>query len=320
MMRNQSFDWISDLQPAHLMAETWQRGEYLDPAVVHVTYDHNGPFSIACGAELLANQIRRFRFTPDIIKRLGQTTDHMGRCVFNESFLNFLQRLRLRVDIIAAPEGSVLLPEEPVLIARGPLAHLQLLESAFRHLIWKSTHWATEAALERWHSGNLHEEESPPAPRPGDYPQAWQARAAFIGGATPVDLQQTAASVDTPPPPDVSYEVITHPNGDPLVQIRRLYRDSVALGDAWLTAKTETAASVSRSTCTFVNMRNGKEISLHFTRFKNLYEPLLAKGHPVLYSPHPGYFRQRTLQHLTALREIGPGEYPYGWMAFKSPS
>ncbi len=313
-MTHPPFDWISDLQPAHLMAETWQRGEYLDPAVVHVTYDHSGPFSISCGAGLLAEHVRRFRFTPEIISRLGQTTDPMGRCVFNESFLNFLQRLRLRVDIVAAPEGSVLLPEEPVLIARGPLAHLQLLESAFHHLIWESTHWATQAALERWHSGNLHEEETPPAPEAGDYPQAWQARAAFIGGATPDGPNPSSVFGDAPQPPDVSYEVIANPSGDPLVQIRRLYRDSIALGDAWLTEKTETAASVSRSTCAFVNMRNGKEISLHFTRFKNLYEPLLAKGHPVLYSPHPGYFRQRTLQHLSALKEIGPNDYPYGWM------
>jgi len=312
--QTETFDWLSDLKPAHLAAASWDNGDYLKPTVMHVVYKPEGPFAIACGAGLLAAHVRNFRFTPERIKRLGQTTDAQGRSVFRESFLNFLQRLRLRLDILAAAEGTVLLPEEPLLIVKGPLAHIQLLESAFRLLVWNSTHWATLAAAARWDAGNLREEETPPLPPVGHFPDAWRARAQFIGGAPAQRLQEGGAWGALPDTPPDATLILNHPGGAPLVQIRRVYRDSIALGDIWLTAEQESEASVSRSEASFGNKRDGQTHTLRFTRFRNLYQPIVVKGTPVVSNQQLGYLRQRTLQYLTALKNIGPEAYPYGWM------
>jgi hypothetical protein len=312
---NKPFDWLSDLRPAHAAAASWHNGEYLRPTVMHVAHEPDGPFTIACGADLFAAHIRRFRITPPLIERLGQTTDSMGRSVFHESFLNFLQRLRLGVDLFAAPEGSVLLPNEPLLVAMGPLAHIQLLESAFRLLFWESSHWATKAAMQRWETGALTEEDTPPEPTLDAHPLSWRIRAAFIGGASQSEMD-TVAQMDAPAQdPGEGTLVLRHADSMPLVQIRRLYQGSTALGDVWLTAKQEDRASVSRSSCSFECENARQAVQVHFNRFRNLYEPLLVKGLPVISSPKSGYLRQRTLQHLSALREVGPEAYPYGWMS-----
>ena len=60
--------------------------------------------------------------------RIATGTDERGRAVFEESYLNFLQRLRLRVNVGMPAEGTLLLPNEPILIAAGELAQIQLLE------------------------------------------------------------------------------------------------------------------------------------------------------------------------------------------------
>lgn len=313
-IQTETFDWLSDLRPAHLAAASWDNGDYLKPTVMHVVYQSEGPFAIACGSGLLAAHVRHFRFTPERIKRLGQTTDSLGRSVFKESFLNFLQRLRLRVDILAAAEGTVLLPNEPLLIVKGPLAHIQLLESACRILVWQSAHWATLAAQDRWDAGNLSEEETPPLPEVGHFPNAWRARALFIGGAAPQRLQESISLHEPPATPADATTILNHPGGAPLVQIRRVYRDSVALGDIWLTAEQESRASVSKTEASFGNKRDGQVHTLRFTRFRNLYQPIVMKGLPVTSNQQLAYLRQRTLQYLTALKNIGPDAYPYGWM------
>src|SRR5258708_3889703 len=140
------FDWLSDMTPAYAALESWQNGSYNDIKTFHYMYQPHGPFAIACGAGLLAEHIRHFRFSPEIIQRIGRQTDADGRCLFNESFLNHLQRLRLRVQVNIAPEGAMLLPGEPLLVVQGPLLQIQLMENAFRLLLWQSTHWATKSA------------------------------------------------------------------------------------------------------------------------------------------------------------------------------
>ena len=43
---------------------------------------------------------------------MGQVTDAQGRNAFQESFLNHLQRMRLRLQVNIAAEGTLLLPGE----------------------------------------------------------------------------------------------------------------------------------------------------------------------------------------------------------------
>ncbi|MBK6931002.1 MAG: hypothetical protein IPH12_09045 [Saprospirales bacterium] len=317
-----SFDWLSDLTPAVNAQESWQAGAYDQESLFHLVYQPEGPFAISCGAGLLAEHIRRFRFTPDIILRMGQMRQASGYSFFTESFLNHLQRMRLRVNVWAAPEGMLLLPGEPLAILRGPFAQVQLMESALRLLVWRSTQWATRIALQRWDKQNWNEEDTPAAPSPPlSTFDGWKIRAEYIGGAFSDQIIET---IKTPSRPvgDSEGLVLVWRDGavppdapKPLTQIRRVYRSNHALGDIWLTPEQEEKASVSKTSAGITDARTNRHKTLKFTRFQNLYQPLLAKGHPVLPNQRLAYLRQRTLKQLEAFHFAPLREYPHGWWA-----
>ena len=307
------FDWLSDLRPAFAAQDAWLAGSYQEEHIFHYCYLPDGPFTIACGAGLLAEHVRRFRFSPDLIQRMGQVVDGPGHNLFQESFLNHLQRMRLRVQVNTAAEGTLLLPGEPLLVAQGPLAQILLLESAFRLLLWQSSHWATLAATARWQQGPRQEEDTPLPPGYSFHPEGWKIRAAYIGGAAADDL---LANVDQPTRDLRTGEGLLrteHRPGEPLVQIRRLYRGNLPLGDLWLTQAQEEAASVSKTSTQYLDERTGRLQAVQMSRFQNLYQPVLVKGHPALATPRLGYLRQRLLKQLEAFQQAGLGNYGRGW-------
>lgn len=312
----QHFDWLSDRTPLLAAKNSWHNGDYLKESVFHLNFQSEAPFAIVCGAGLLAEHVRRFRFTPDIIARMGRMTDAQGKSIFDESFLNHLQRMKLRVEVDIPHEGMLLLPGEPLLIARGPTDQIQLLVSAFKVLVWESTYWATFSAYNRWKKKDWKEEETPRSPAYQATLEGWKIRAMFIGGALTDEILE---NIKTPIPAMKSIEMqhwidsSQSPQTAPLVQIRRLFKTTEAVGDVWLTEQQDQAASVSRSTILLADEVSKTTKKIKFTRFQNLYYPALAKGHPLLVSTRKGYFRQRTLHQMAAFHEAQLYEYPRGW-------
>lgn len=307
-----AYNWLSDLNPALKAQELWYNGQYQQEGFFHLTYRTHQPLAIACGAALLADHVRTFRFSPDVITRLGQAASPQGQGLFSESFLNHLQRLKLRVSIWAPAEGTLLLPGEPLLIVKGPLDQVQLLESALFVLVWRSAQWATRVASERWQHRDWQEEDTPPAPAITPDLDGWKTRAAYIGGA---GADHILDHLKTPMrPPQEGEGLIAAGGREALTQIRRLYRGQEAVGDVWLNEAQDLSASVSRSTVRLADIRTGDNATLRFTRFQNLYQPVLVKGHPVLSSPRISYLRQRTLKQLEAFHHQKLDEYPRGRM------
>ncbi len=309
------FNWLSDLRPAFAAQEAWLDGSYSRPVLYHLNYKPEGAFGIACGAGLLAEHVRRFRFSVDLIQHLGQVTDGQGRSMFRESFLNHLQRMRLRVQVNAAPEGALLLPGEPVLVVQGPLDHIRLLESAFHLLMWESTHWATMAAAARWKRGEWTEEDTPSPPLYPFNPEGWKIRAAYIGGASTDEILGNVGKTARERFPGEGLQQIEHAPGEPMVQIRRLFKGNQPLGDVWLTPAQEEEASVSRTRIRFLDENSGRPAEIKMSRFQNLYQPVLVKGHPVLAPPRLGYLRQRMLKQTEAFHTVKLEQYPHGWYA-----
>lgn len=306
MSTSTDFNWLSDLTPLFDAQTSWFDGSYQTIQTIHLPAFDQGPFSIAAGSGLLAEHVRKFRFSPALIQRLGQVTDGKGRSVFQESFLNHLQRLRLRVHVHAAPEGTLLLPGEPILVAQGPRLQLLLMRSAFHLLCWESTYWCTQAALHHWVKSSETEEDTPHPPATAFNPEGWKTRALFIGGDTNEALPQL--------PEWPGMTLIETPARRPLIQIRRLFKRETPLGDVWLTMEQDQEASVSRTHADFSDLRSHQHHSIQMTRYQNLYQAVLLKGHPVLAEPSLGYLRQRMWKQLEAFRNTSLNHYPYGWM------
>ncbi len=303
-----NFDWLSDLHPLFAAQESWLDGSYNKPISAQLLCPTDTPFSIACGAGLLAEHVRRFKFEPGIIQRLGQVTDAKGRSVFQESFLNHLQRLRLRTHVHTAPEGTLLLPGEPVLTLEAPELQVRLLESAIRLLIWDSTYWATKSALEQWQKGRLSEEETPHPPAFPFNKKGWKLRAKYIGGDSDFSTDDSNAYDSWP-----GLSTLEHAPGQGLAQIRRLFKGEHPLGDVWLTASQDAEASVSHTHIQFKDGISGKTVEVQMSRFQNLMQPVLVKGHPALNSPSLDYLRQRTWKQLEAFHALKLEEFPRGW-------
>ena len=117
-------------------------------AVFHLFYRNNpfgGKYAVAAGLELGLDYLRHLRFDVDDIQYLGGLTGADGRALFDETFLNYLQRARFRLDVDAVPEGTLVQPHVPLLRVRGPLWQAQLVETALLNLINFSTLIATKA-------------------------------------------------------------------------------------------------------------------------------------------------------------------------------
>jgi hypothetical protein len=312
------YDWLSDLSSLYLAQTSWKEGNYNNQSVFYLHHGKESektPFSIACGASLFAEHIRRFRFSPDIVQKLGQVTDEKGRCVFDESFLNFLQRMKLSVNVRMPQEGTMLFDGQPLMILEGPHAQVLLLSSAMHQLVWRSSQWATKAALERWEKRIFKEENTARSPKYDFSVAGWYARASFIGGASVRSINisaETLANEEIPNRLQLIGDLKEMPLAAQLLQIRRAFKGTEPIGDIWMSDENERNSSVSKTQINYLDIASKKEETLKLTRFQNLYVPLLVKGRPVVTPTRKGYLRQRTLHQMAAFAKVNAEKYIKG--------
>jgi len=149
MIPDPSLSLLTDLYQITMGYGYWKTGIAERPAVFHLFYRKNpfgNPYTIACGLELAAQWLSQFRFTADDVQYLGSLKGADGKNLFDESFLNYLQRMRFSCDIDAIPEGTISLPNEPLLRVQGPLIQAQLIETALLNIINFSSLIATKAS------------------------------------------------------------------------------------------------------------------------------------------------------------------------------
>ena len=122
---------LTDLYQLTMAYGYWKTDRGDQEAVFHLHFRKQpfaGGFTLACGL------------------RDCKLKGNDGRRLFDPAFLKYLSRLKLRLDMDAIPEGTVVFPQEPLLRVRGPLLQAQLVETALLNLVNFQSLIATKAA------------------------------------------------------------------------------------------------------------------------------------------------------------------------------
>ena len=97
-------------------------------------------FCIACGLEQAIDYIKNISFDKEEIEYLRS----LGS--FDEEFLTRLENFKFSGDIRAIPEGTVVFPDEPLMVIKASVFEAQLLESALLNIVNFQTLIGTKAA------------------------------------------------------------------------------------------------------------------------------------------------------------------------------
>ena len=137
----------------------------------------NGGFAIFAGLEQVIDYIENMHFDEEDIEYFRS----LG--MFDERFLEFLSGYRFKGDILAFREGTIIYPNEPILVVNAPLIDAQLVETAILAQVNHQSLIATKArrivkaadgrAVSDFGARRAHNMDS----------AVFGARAAFIGGA-----------------------------------------------------------------------------------------------------------------------------------------
>ena len=106
----------------------------------------NGGFVIFAGLGVLIEQLRGLRFSAADLDYLATLRDRGGSALFEPAFLDYLRGLRFSCDVQAAPEGSVVFPNEALIRVQGPILQVQIIETLLLNTVNFQSLIATKAA------------------------------------------------------------------------------------------------------------------------------------------------------------------------------
>ena len=177
---------LTDLYELTMSEGFWKEGLRDAEASFYMHFRSNpfgGGYAVACGMEHLAQIVEDYRFSDDDINYLQTLEAPTGDKLFDPGFLEYLRGYKLKVDIDAPLEGTVVFPYEPVIRVTGPVIDCQILEPALLNAVNFETLVATKAArICSATRGSVAEFGLRRAQGPNGALRA--SRAAFIGGCT----------------------------------------------------------------------------------------------------------------------------------------
>ena len=146
---SRSFSLLTDLYQLTMAYGYWKSGLYNRDSIFHLFFRKSpfqGNYAITSGLSLAIDYLQNLSFAPEDIHYLARLKGSNKRPLFDESFLNYLQRMEFSCDIDAIPEGTIVFPNQPLLRVKGPLIQAQLIETALLNFINFSTLISTKAS------------------------------------------------------------------------------------------------------------------------------------------------------------------------------
>ena len=144
-----SFTLLTDQYQLTMAYGYWKSGMAERRAEFHMFYRKNpfhGGFVVFAGLGTLLDFLREFRFSRGDLDYLASLQDRVGQPLFAEDFLRYLESMRFSCDVIAAPEGTIVFPNEPLLCVQGPILQAQILETLLLNTLNFQSLVATKAA------------------------------------------------------------------------------------------------------------------------------------------------------------------------------
>jgi nicotinic acid phosphoribosyltransferase len=90
------------------------------------------------GLKAFSDFIGSYKFQPEEIYILGAQQEN-GKAIFNESFLNYLQRISFKIDLQAIEEGQSVHVGETVATIIGSKIQLKIIENALIDILTEQT-------------------------------------------------------------------------------------------------------------------------------------------------------------------------------------
>lgn len=140
---------MTDLYQLTMAQGYWERGDTQTEACFTMffrDYPFKGGYAIACGMAQLAEMIDSYHFSEDDIAYLASLKAPLGGALFKLEFLDYLRDFKLRIDVEAVQEGTIVFPYEPCVRVSGPIMDCQLVETALLNCVNFQTLIATKAA------------------------------------------------------------------------------------------------------------------------------------------------------------------------------
>src|SRR5215467_4501470 len=109
---------FTDLYQLTMGQVYWARGMADREAVFHYFYrtpPRDGGYAISCGLVSLVGYLSNLSFNAEDIEFLATIPGADGKVLFDPQFLGALRNLRFECDVDAAPEGTVMFPNEPII-------------------------------------------------------------------------------------------------------------------------------------------------------------------------------------------------------------
>ena len=103
------------------------------------TVPDNASYSIIAGLEQVIDYIENLHFSDEDIDFLRT------KKIFHEDFLEYLRNFKFECDVWALREGTVIFPQEPIIIVKGPIMQAQMLETMILLTINHQSMVATKA-------------------------------------------------------------------------------------------------------------------------------------------------------------------------------
>jgi len=137
---------ITDLYELTMAAGYWQSGKYRDVATFELSVRSlpaHRSYLLAAGLEQAVEYLRELRFGPEEIAFLRK---HPALQPVKPEFFDFLAGLRFTGTVWAAPEGTVVFAEEPLLRVTAPIIEAQIVETYLLAMLTYQTTVATKAS------------------------------------------------------------------------------------------------------------------------------------------------------------------------------